>query len=482
MSVSNINLAGISGYDFSGIVDAMVSNYSLPLNQMQQKQSALETKKNAWRDINTRLSALENTLDKLRNASTWTTTSASSSNLEILSVKSAAGTAKGNYNIKVTQLAVAQTAISNIQNVADPDAASGVSGGTFRITVGEESADITVAAGDSLNDIADAVNNAKIGVNASVIKVDGGYRLALLSAETGTENAASFSEVSGTALHSLGILDGGGTLNVSQEAKDAKIVVNGISEITSSTNTVDSAIPGLTLTLNKEAADTNVMVKVSADYSEAQKAVQAFVDQYNSVMAFIQDKLKYDKDTKAKGDLFADPTLQGIQSRLRNMVAGSMNNPTGPFKILAEIGITTSSDNFGKSASLSFDTAKFTEALLENADSVANLFGAAAGGVEPVTESSSSQSAQGLSNLMKEYLHPMVMYQGTLDETQNNYDKQLTDLKKQIEAFTERIADYEERTRLRFSLLETQLAGLESQSQWLEGQINAMNAFNQDNK
>ncbi len=95
------------------------------------------------------------------------------------------------------------------------------------------------------------------------------------------------------------------------------------------------------------------MVKVSADYSEAQKAVQAFVDQYNSVMAFIQDKLKYDKDTKAKGDLFADPTLQGIQSRLRNMVAGSMNNPTGPFKILAEIGITTSSDNFGKSASLS---------------------------------------------------------------------------------------------------------------------------------
>jgi flagellar hook-associated protein 2 len=120
--------------------------------------------------------------------------------------------------------------------------------------------------------------------------------------------------------------------------------------------------------------------------------------------------------------------------------------------------------------------------LLEKADSVANLFGAAAGGVEPVTESSSSQSAQGLSNLMKEYLHPMVMYQGTLDETQNNYDKQLTDLKKQIEAFTERIADYEERTRLRFSLLETQLAGLESQSQWLEGQINAMNAFNQDNK
>ncbi|MGI6450272.1 MAG: flagellar filament capping protein FliD [Desulfitobacteriia bacterium] len=87
------------------------------------------------------------------------------------------------------------------------------------------------------------------------------------------------------------------TLNVSQEAKDAKLIINGITAITSSSNTVTSAIPGLTLTLNKEAPGTNVTVKVAADYSEAQKAVQAFVDQYNSVMAFIQEKLKYDKDT-----------------------------------------------------------------------------------------------------------------------------------------------------------------------------------------
>lgn len=484
MSVGYANLAlpGLSGYDFSGVVEAMVQNYSLPLNRMQEKQSLLETKKNAWRDINTRLSALENTLDKLRNSSTWSGTMASSSNTDILSVGSSPGAIKGTYSIKVIQTAVAQTAVSNVQAVEESSASTGVSAGTFSITVGGETATIEVSAGASLDDIAESVNSARIGVNASVIKVNGGYRLALLSAETGTENAAVFSEIEGDVLHYLGVLDEAGNLNISQEAKDAKLEINGITEITSSSNTVTSAIPGLTLTLNKEAPDTAVTVKVTADYSEAQSAVQAFVDQYNSVMAFIQEKLKYDKDTNIKGELFGDPVLQGIQSRLRSMVAGRMNNPTGPFNILADIGIATSSEDFGKSALLEFDTAKFQEAMDKNAESVANLFGAEAGGVTPVRESSETESAQGLANIMYEYLHPLVMYQGTLDKTQGSYKKQINDLKKEIEAFNDRVEAYAEKIRLKFAMLETQLAGLASQSQWLESQIDAMNAFNREYK
>lgn len=478
---SNMALPGLSGYDFSGIVDMMVNNYSLPLNQMQEKKGILETKKNAWRDINTRLSALENTLDKIRQSTTWSTTSASSSNSEILNVTSAPGTVKGNYNVKVTQVALAQTAISDIVNVDQSSDSTGLNSGKFQITVGESTADITVSSSASLDDIAESINNAKIGVSASVIKVDGGYRLALLSSETGTDKAATFSDIEGTVLESLGVLNTG-VLNVSQEAKNAKVEINGITDITSSSNTITSAIPGLTLNLNKEAADTTVVVRVSEDYSDAQKAVQAFVDQYNSAMSFVENKLEYNKDTKVKGDLFGDPILQGIQGRLRSMVAGSMSNPTGPFNILAEIGIKTSADNFGKSAKLEFDTAKFNEALAENADSVANLLGASAGGVSPVTESTQAQSAQGLANIMKEYVRPMVMYQGTLDKTNNNFDRQLDDLKKQMESFTDRIAAYAERTRLRFTALETQMAGLSSQSQWLDGQISAMNAFNQDRK
>jgi flagellar hook-associated protein 2 len=375
-------------------------------------------------------------------------------------------------------MAVAQTAVSKTIEVADPASSTAVSAGSFVIQVGDKTAEISIKSGDSLEEIAKAINNSKIGVSVSAIKVDGGYKIALLSAETGLEKAASFSELNGgSVLHDLGILRDDQSLNISQQAKDAKLEINGITQITSAENKITTAVPGLTLTINDEAVDTTVTVKVSADYSGAESTVKSFVDQYNSVMSFIEGKLKYDKDLKTKGDLFADPALQSIQSRLRTMVSSNLNNPSEPFKILADVGLTTSGDNFGKSATLSFDTAKFNEALTENASSVANLFGAAAGGVEPHRESTQSQGAQGLGNILYEYLRPLVRYEGTLDKTSKGYDKQLTDLKDKMADFTERVERYAETTRLKFVRLETQLASLSSQSEWLQGQIDSMNAF-----
>jgi flagellar hook-associated protein 2 len=475
---TNLSLPGLSGFDFSAIVQAMVNNYSQPLNKMQEQQSVLQTKKDAWRDVNTRLSSLEKTLEKLRDSSTWAGTKASSSKPDILAVSSTSGTTQGTYNIKVVQMAVAQTAVSKTIEVADPAASTAISAGSFAIQVGDKTAQIIVQSGDSLEEIAKAINNSKIGVNASVIQVDGGYRLALLSAETGLEKAATFSELNGgSVLHDLGILRDDQSLNISQQAKDAKLEINGITQITSAENKITTAVPGLTLTINDEAVDTTVTVKVSADYSGAESTVKSFVDQYNSVMSFIEGKLKYDKDLKTKGDLFADPALQSIQSRLRTMVSGKLNNPSESFKILADVGITTSADNFGKSAALSFDTAKFNEALTENASSVANLFGAAAGGVEPYRESTQSQSAQGLGNILYEYLRPLVRYEGTLDKASKGYDKQLAELKDKMVDFTEKVERYAETTRLKFVRLETQLAALSSQSEWLQGQIDSLNAF-----
>jgi flagellar hook-associated protein 2 len=487
MSIDYARLAlpGLSGYDFSGIVDAMVQNYSLPLKRMQEKQSTLETVKNAWRDINTRLSALEKTLDKLSDSAVWSATAASSGNTDILTVTSSAKAVQGIYNVKVLNLAVAQTAQSEVLAVEDSSATTGIGQGTFSITVGENTKNIQIKAGASLDEIAAAVNNANAGVAASVIKVSGGYRLALISRNTGTEHAAVFHEVEGNVLHSLGILSideisGEDILNISQAAQDARLSINGIDEITSSTNQVTSAIPGLTLNLLSAAPDTTVTVKVSPNYQEAEAAVKAFVDQYNSVMAFIEDKVKYDKDTKIKGDLFGDPVLQGIQSRLRSILGGNLNNPAEHFKSLGEVGISTSGAGFGKSALLEFDTAKFRKAMSEHADSVANLFGARAGGITPRKESTGTERAEGLANILREYLHPMVMYQGSLDKTQENYQKQIDQVKKEIEDFNARVEAYAERVRLQFASLETMLAALDAERQWLSNQIKAMNLYKND--
>lgn len=478
---SNLSLAGLSGYDFSGIVDAMVNNYSRPLVKMQQQQSNLQLKKDAWRDVNTRLSSLENTLTKLRDSSVWAGTKATSSNSEVLTVSSTAGTSQGTYNIKVLQMAVAQTAVSETIAVPDLTEASTVSKGSFSITVGDKEATIEVKAGASLDDIVKAINNSKVGVTASAVKVEGGYKLALLSAKTGVQNAAVFAEVGeGTVLHDLGILREDGSLNISQAAQDALIEINGITEITSPSNEITSAVPGLTLTLNSET-DTKVTVKVTADYSAAEAAVKSFVDQYNSVMSFIENKLSYNKDLGTKGDLYADPVLQGIQNRLRSIVGSGLNSPSGSFNLLADVGISTSGDNFGKSATLTFDTAKFREALAEDPAGVANLFGASAGGVDP-NRGTTGGSPEGLANILYEYLHPLVMYGGTLAKTSDNYDQQITDIKDRIADFSRRVETYAENVRLRFVALESQLAAISSQGQWLQMQIDSLNAFYNSNK
>lgn len=478
----SVNLPGLSGYDFSSIVSTMVNSYSQPLTKMQEQKVSLETKQNAWQDINTRLSSLENTLAKLQSAATWTSTAASSSDTSLLTASGASGAVPGTYSIKVIQAAVAQTAVSEVQTVTDITSATSLSAGSFKITVGEKMADINVTAGESLKDLADAINNAQVGVSASVIQVEGGYRLAVMSKQTGEENAASFSEVSGTVLHQLGILKVDDSLNVSQEAKDAQLTINGISNIKSASNTVTSAIPGVTLNINNEDPDKTVTVKVTASYSEAEAAVKSFVDQYNSVMNFIDTKVSFNDTTKSKGDLYADPALQAIQSRLRQMVSNGVNNPTGPYKVLSDIGISTSADNYGKSAALTFDTAKFNTAMKENANSVANLFGAPAGAVTPVDASTASQQAEGLANIMEEYLHPLIMYGGTMDKTKSTYDDQIKDIKTQITDFTAKIADYQEKTRLKFSKLETQLAGISSQSDWLTSMVKSMSTSSNSDK
>lgn len=486
INASGISLPGLSGYDFSGIIDKLVQVERLPELQMQKTQTDLQTRSDAWRDVNTRLQSLDNTLTALKDASTWTATAASSSNTSVLTASSTAGAAQGIYTIKITQTAAAQTAVSSIQSSAT--AALNLSG-TFSIMSGKNATtgvQVTVAATDTLTSIASKINAAGAGVNAAVVQVGTDqYQLAITNNSTGTDNQATFQDVSGTVLGTgLDFLSATADPNhagyylaktVTSAAKDASFTVNGIA-ITSQSNTVTTVIPGVTFNFVSTVDSANpqtVTLNVTADASVAQKAVQAFVDQYNSTMGFIATKLNYDPTTKIKGNLFGDATLQGIQSRLRTMVGGIIANPsssTGPYNTLSAVGITTSSANFGKDATLTFDTAKFASAMAANPKAVANLFGAPYGGVTP------NSTTEGLANVAHTYLYPMIMYGGTIAQTQDILADQIKEVKDQITQFEQHVLDYQEHLKLRFANLESVLAGFNSQASWLSAQISSLSA------
>lgn len=457
-------MSGISGYDFTGIVEQMVASYRLPADQMIKTENKLTAQKDAWREVNTSLKSLNDALTNLYYASTWAASKTSTSNQNLLTASSTAVAIKGAYNINIANTAQAQTVVSSLNFADQTSAIVPLTPGKFDITVGGVTKSISVVAGDSLTTLAASINNAKAGVTASIIQDGAGYKLAIITEKTGLANVATFTNDVTTpgVIESLGL---DASLVTTQPALDAHITINGIS-VTSSTNTVTTAIPGVTLNL---IGTGDVSLNVSQDNSVAQKAAQDFIDKYNSVMDLITKDLSYNKETKETGKLFGDQTLQGIQARLRRIVTATQNISSEPYLTLSSIGIMTVS---AADAKLTLDTAKFNKAMEENPQSVANLFGAPAGGVTP---DKTPATAQGLANVLKAYLKPMVEYDGAMSKKQDNFAKQLKDIDTRITNFEARVSSYQDMLKKKFSSLETLLTQLNQQSSWLTSQVTSMN-------
>ena len=113
---------------------------------------------------------------------------------------------------------------------------------------------------NSLQGIRDAINNAGLGVTASIVSdgTDKPYHLVLSSTKTGANSAMKISlsgsdgQPADSALSDLLSYDAGGTQNLKQNsaAQNTMFSVNGI-PITSSSNSVDTAIEGVTLNITK---------------------------------------------------------------------------------------------------------------------------------------------------------------------------------------------------------------------------------------
>jgi flagellar hook-associated protein 2 len=485
---SSTALTGLSGYDFSGIVSAMVQAYKLPETQMQTQQSTLQSQQSAWQDINTRLSALNNTIATLKTAATWSATSASSSNTSYVTVTGGSGAMAGSYSVTVNQTAAAEIVDSistNDSAFATAMPAYSSTTGNWNFTINNKTVVVAKSSATgtapTLQDICNSINSAQAGVTASLVQVDStNSRITITANQTGQSNAISFTDGIGGSLTKLGIMSAGvvnptftGTNpnsgGIYQQAQDASLTLNGVS-VTSASNTVTTAIKGETLNL---VAAGNSTVTVAADPTVAQNAVQAFVNQYNSVQSLISSDLSYNTTTKTAGVLFGDAQLENIQSRLRGMMGNIFLNPTSPDITLSSVGITTSSSNFGEDPSLTFNTAKFTQAFTNNPQSVANLFSASYNGITP-TDGTGGTAIQGLGNTLAAYLNPLIMSGGSLSKIYSNFTNQISDIQNRIGDFDQRATVYEDMLNAKFSHLETVLSQLNSQGSWLTNQINSM--------
>ena len=236
------------------------------------------------------------------------------------------------------------------------------SAGTIQFTRDSDTVNlgsITYAATDTLAAIATNINTNITDVTATVVTDGAGARLEI----TGTNGFSMAETGAGSALTDLGI-----------DNKRLALVRN--------TNTVDDVFSGVTLSLFQAEQGTTIKVEIERDLSTVKTEIFNFVDAYNTLKSFINEKRQIDSTTGGEsedsGALFNSNALKDVDSALSLIVGNGVGGVDVGYSVLAQIGINFIDNNALSDPllknTLDIDEPKLDEVLLNNADDVQRLF------------------------------------------------------------------------------------------------------------
>jgi flagellar hook-associated protein 2 len=313
---------------------------------------------------------LESALGPFLNGNALSSFSAKFSD-EGITAKIGAGASANTYQINTTQIAQAQSITSGTFSSTD---AAAMGSGTLNISLGSgsdaKSFQINVdSSNDSLQDIADAINSASgnPGIKAAIINGANGPSLSLQSTTTGAANTinigvtgaasgsplaklevtSSTSTDSSAPVGSSAISSPSGDWTQSQAAQDARLTVNNVL-VTSPTNTISDAIPGVTLTLTDKAIGAQTLT-IAPDTDTVESDLSAFVTAYNAVIDQLNSLAAPNTagTTGTGGVLLGDEMINQIGAALGGIAGGKVSSG-GLQGTLASLGITFQSDTGGQ--------------------------------------------------------------------------------------------------------------------------------------
>lgn len=394
--MAGISSLGIgSGVLSSDLVDKLVASERKPvesrLNFDTQRTEAILS---AYGTLRSAITELRLPMRQLSSPDAMRQFAASSSSTDVEVTVDSKKANAGTYNIAVNTLATSQSLASG--TFTDKDNTS-IGTGELTISSGGTSKTLTVDnSNNSLQGLASAINELKMGVSAGVIDTGSGFRLVMSTEKTGTDNAIQViaADSDGNNTDALGLSQfvfDGTTNNLTETvaAQDATMTINGIA-ISRSTNSVEGVIEGLKFEL--KAAGVTSTIKVTQDSDAVADKVQAFVDKYNGLQSTIKQLAGFNTETQQGALLTGDSTVRGIQNQLRSIlgqVIPGLENAS--VRTLADVGINTDS----KTGGLEFDRSKFISKLESNPDDLTALFAeqgrASDSQVEFVSSSSETQ-------------------------------------------------------------------------------------------
>ena len=337
----SLNPAGLlsgQGIDVTTLVNQLLNQKSGQLLEWENEQYTLQTQAGLLTSINSDLTNLANAVSDLSDPlGALTAPAATSSDTTVLTATAQTSSAAATHQIVVANLATAGTVYTGALAGGNTSfLSSGVGSGDLNLQVGGSGGvthDIAITGGsnDTLNTLASYINQQGWGVTANVITDATGARLALYSQALGTPGALAITNNDTTLSFSP---PSGGT--------NASLTLDGI-PYSSASNTISSAIPGVTVNLVGAAPFETVQLSVGLDTARASQAINAFVSAYNQVMQDINQQFTVNAATKSEGPLGSDTSLRSLQASLMSDVTYAISGNSGLVN-LESLGINMNND------------------------------------------------------------------------------------------------------------------------------------------
>ena len=307
---------------------------------------------------------------------------------------------------------------------------------------------LSISSSDTLEDLVANINTSGAGVTAVILNDGSGvnpYRLTLISQQSGR---------AGELL--VDTLDAGFTVSTTVRPEDAVLLfgsgVPGTEPLLlrSTDNSFDEVLPGLTIDM---LATTNqpITVSVTKNQQAVVDAVNAFVSDFNNLVARIDALRDFDTETEARSILQGDLTLLQVNRRLNDFALGTFSGVTTNVKSLVQLGIQT--DGLGN---LVFDETVLLERLDSDFEDVRDFFLTTSDGL--------GDRLDGLIDFFTDSVD------GLITRRTEALDRNVDDLDSRIE-------DWQERLDIRRQRLLNRFANLEETLALLQTQLDALNRF-----
>ncbi|MBM7700754.1 flagellar filament capping protein FliD [Kurthia huakuii] len=493
----------VSGMDIDSIMEKLMKAESAQMEKLQQQKQKYEWKRDAYRDVNTKLSTFEkNAFTDYGLKSSWNMKNVSASNESASAV--ATSSANGTLNITEGKLATAAQSVVDMSSsniTADSTMASlGMtsSSGSFSISAIDNTGNlvektISYASTDKVSDVMSKINASGVGITA----LASGDKLSLTANNEGTvkdedgnttkqsmfitkDDNGLFAKLGVLAEGSKGgdiIADKGANATIT-EGSNGYVVANGVKiEGTSNKYTIS----GYQVTLNKNITTNDAATKITStnDTDKVVDKVKKFVDSYNELIADLgkqtaekkkvgyapltdAQKAEMSKDEIEKWEVAAkqgllkgDSTINKVLSDLRSTLS---TYGSGSEDMLAKIGITTSK-SYKDNGKLEIDEDKLRKALESDPDVVSRIFTGDGNGNDGIVSKMRTTAQNAVKTIQK-------TAGSATSESDATYSlgKTITSLDNKIDDWKDRLKGIEERYWKQFSAMENAIQKANSQS------------------